>query len=47
MIAMAVLGLTQLFTTSVISVLAQTFCTVAVLVFAAVALYGLATRLRV
>jgi hypothetical protein len=46
-VAMAVLGMTQLCTASVISVLAQTFCTVAVLVFAAVALYGLATKLRV
>ncbi len=43
---MALLGMTQLFTTSVISVLARTFCTVAVLVFAGVALFGLATKLR-
>jgi hypothetical protein len=44
--AMAVLGMTQLCTTSVISVLARTFCMVAVLVFATVALFGLATKLR-
>ncbi|MGB7731157.1 MAG: hypothetical protein WBL50_24265 [Candidatus Acidiferrum sp.] len=44
--AMALLGMTQLFTTSVISVLARTFCMVAVLVFAGVALFGLATKLR-
>jgi hypothetical protein len=45
-IAMALLGMTQLFTTTAISMLARTFCLVAVLVFAVVALFGLATKLR-
>jgi hypothetical protein len=45
-IAMGLLGLTQLCTTSVISVVARTFCLVAVLVFAGAALFGLASKLR-
>jgi len=45
-IAIALLGFTQLCTTSAISVVARTFCLVAVVVFAAVALFGLAIKLR-
>jgi hypothetical protein len=45
-IAISMLGLTQLCTTSAISVVARTFCLVAVSVFAGVALFGLASKLR-
>jgi len=45
-IAMALLGLTQLCTTSAVSVVARTFCLSAVVVFVGVALLGLASKLR-
>lgn len=40
------LGLTRLFTTSAISVVAEVFCVASVVVFAAAAVFGLATKLR-
>jgi uncharacterized membrane protein len=47
LLAIAVaLGLTSLFMTNAISVLAEVFCVVSVLVFACTALFGLATKLR-
>jgi hypothetical protein len=45
-LAITLVGLTQLCTTSAISVVARTFCLVAVVVFAGVALFGLASKLR-
>jgi hypothetical protein len=44
--ALVVLGLTQLFTTSVVSVVARTFCLVSVVVFVGTSLFGLASKLR-
>jgi hypothetical protein len=46
MMAITLLGITQLCTTSTISIVARTFCLVAVVVFAGVALFGLASKLR-
>jgi hypothetical protein len=40
------LGLTSLFTTNAISVVAEVFCLASVSVFACTALFGLATKLR-
>ncbi len=41
------LGLTRLFTTTnVMSIVAEVFCISAVIIFAAAALFGLATKLR-
>jgi hypothetical protein len=45
-IALGLLGLTQLFITSAISVVARAFCSVAVVVFAGLALFGLASKFR-
>jgi hypothetical protein len=45
-IAIALLGFTQLCTTSAISVVARTFCLFAVVVFTGVAVFGLASKLR-
>lgn len=45
-IAIALLGATQLCTTAAIALVARTFCLVAVVVFVAVALLGLASKLR-
>jgi hypothetical protein len=39
-----VLGLTTLFTSNAISIVAEVFCVVSVVVFAAAALFGLATK---
>ncbi len=39
-----VLGVTTLFTSNAISVVAEAFCVVSVVVFAAAALFGLATK---
>ena len=43
---LGLLGLTQLFITSAISVVARAFCSVAVVVFAGLALFGLASKFR-
>ena len=45
-IALGLLGLAQLFMTTAISVVARTFCSVAVVVFAGLALFGLASKFR-
>jgi hypothetical protein len=45
-LALVLVGLTQLLTTSAISVVARTFCLVSVVIFAGTALFGLASKLR-
>lgn len=45
-LVLVLLGLTHLFTTSAISLVARTFCLVSVVVFVGTALFGLASKLR-
>jgi hypothetical protein len=45
-LALVLLGLTPLFLTSAISVVARTFCVVSVVIFAITALFGLVGKLR-
>jgi hypothetical protein len=44
-LALVLLGLTRLFTTSAVSVAARTFCLVSVVVFVGAALFGLVSKL--